>query len=261
MLGCILEWIRYNSDEIVIGVVIFIAGTAIVGAGVLVVKSILKVAQNKFVWKLSTPLTNSNTRPIDKYPPDYNAKVAGVEALKQSIRQYVLTEPGKYIIYPRSYGAEEALSIFTIKYKEEFQRQAENLATRIMSEFKEWIERLYSVSRKGHTLIIDIKVNGIAVTQQCDIHYIISETSDRSSFINDICIIGEGDASSAYYTVKEGDTSLHDIVYRFGRESGDLKELYELNCEILHVRSNRELLYPGLKLKIPDKWMREWYGN
>ena len=143
--------------------------------------------QELYIWCPEKPLTNNNTTHIENHPVDYrvdieNHRITGNAnepetmatrevALMKHMYHYVLTIRGKHTIYPSDYGSEEAVSIFMINDNTEFQRQAANLAESMMAHenFKDWIQKLYSVSRDGSTLIIDFKVNGLPETLKCKI--------------------------------------------------------------------------------------------
>ena len=155
--------------------------------------ALYKWHKSKFIWTPSNPLTNENTKCISEYPKDYRIRndkltgnalkpktmAQGTEALCQRLTKYVLTNRGKYPIYSSNYGVEEYESIFCIKSKEEFKRQAENLAASVMEFEKDYIQKLYSISRKNNTLVIELKVKGQSNTLICKINQ-----TKQSYFLN-----------------------------------------------------------------------------
>jgi len=109
---------------------------------------------------------------IDKYPRDYRVFndgdgstriegfVEGEECFVQQLKKFIATERYKYPIYSDAYGVEQALSIYDINDATEFQRQCESLASQIISQFSEYLEQIYKMSRKADCLQIEMKVKG-----------------------------------------------------------------------------------------------------
>ena len=57
----------------------------------------------------------------------------------------------------------------------------------------------------------------------------------------------------AAYTVVAGD-SLTAIARRHGQPDNAWRELYETNRELIHQRGNRDLIFPGQILNLPESW-------
>ena len=102
--------------------------------------------------------------------------VRGEGCFIQHLVKYLNTPKGEYKIYEGTeYGNELARDIFTEKNLVEFQRQCEILAKNIVecSYYKDYVEKIYSIYRKGKDLYIEMKLCGKPTTTICKIPYLI----------------------------------------------------------------------------------------
>jgi len=221
-------------------------------------------SDKQFVWNPSEPLINANTKHIDKHPMDWkhdieNGRIlgnanksetmaTGEVALTQHMIKYILTERGRYAIYPIDYGCESVAILFTTDDVNEFQRQAANLAESIMGYFAEWIQKLYAISRDEDVLVITFKVNGLPDTLVCRVPKLIEENTSRRPPV------------TKFYTIVEGDT-LSKITHRHGKESSNWRDLYDVPENRPVIGNKPGYLEPGAKLIIPDNWLKDWFGN
>lgn len=179
------NWIINSKEWILSGIGIFILSGAF-----WVIKTLFKKHFTKYCWAPSVPIKNGvSTKPIFEYPKNLSfdlkkgdfagGYVGGEESFTQSLQKFVLTERNKYQIYSDNYGIEEAVTIFSVKNREEFSRQCENIAHRIMEWDKEWIQEIYKIYRKGNALIIEMKVNGKPETLKCLVPNIHKKVGDH----------------------------------------------------------------------------------
>ena len=135
------------------------------------------ILPKKYIWKPEIPLENPNAvKNINTYPKDFKINfktnnidnieksfVQGEEALFQHLIIYINTPKGEYQIYENtSYGNEQANTIFIEKNINEFQRQCERMMSKILKEenYKDYIEKVYSIERKKDKLYIETKLCG-----------------------------------------------------------------------------------------------------
>jgi len=153
------------------------------------VPKIFKRMHKIYYWEATPTMRNSKeVNHISEHLKDYNFDilkgdfaidkehqwVEGSDALIQQMQRFILTERNdptdpKYVIYSDKYGIEEAETIFIEKNTVEFVRQCENIALQLIESFDEWIEVIYSITRKKDCLYIDFKVKGNPNTLQCKV--------------------------------------------------------------------------------------------
>lgn len=168
-------WFRNNIDWLMGGI-----GITALSAFFGITRLLYKHLYNKYCWIPQRPLKNENpSRDISQYlknpafdfsKGDFTGEiVSGENSFLQSVQKFVLTERNKYEIYDDDYGIEEAITIFTEKKSEEFLRQCNHIALRLMDVYNEWIQEIYKIFRKNGKLIIEMKVKGIPYTLKCEI--------------------------------------------------------------------------------------------
>lgn len=118
---------------------------------------------------------NINNFPKDiKWDIEYNKIsfeefVEGEIGFKQHLIKFIHTERGKYVIYPKEYGNEQAETIFLVKNSEEFKRQCQYMIDTILKHdhFQKYIQEFYGIKRKNGDLYIEFKVYGKPDTLIC----------------------------------------------------------------------------------------------
>lgn len=120
---------------------------------------------------------NINNFPKDiKWDIEYNEIsfeefVEGEAGFKQHLIKFIHTERGKYFIYPKEYGNEQAETIFLVKNSKEFKRQCQYMIETILKHdlFQKYIQEFYGIKRKKGDLYIEFKVYGKPDTLICRI--------------------------------------------------------------------------------------------
>ncbi len=119
---------------------------------------------------------------IDNFPKDikwdieyneisFEEFVEGEAGFKQHLTKFIHTERGKYVIYPKEYGNEQAETIFLVKDPKEFKRQCQYMINTLLKHdhFQKYIQEFYGIKRKKGDLYIEFKVYGKPDTLICRI--------------------------------------------------------------------------------------------
>lgn len=134
-----------------------------------------KKEKYQYIWIPYAPIENNNEdiKHINKYPKDFkfeykNGKfdlsdverfVEGFECFKIHLTKLMLTEKWKYEIYSDNYGV--SFNLMDAKNQEEFNQMSITVSNEILTVFRDFIMRIYSIKKyndeKGIELSIGLK--------------------------------------------------------------------------------------------------------